>query len=252
MQAAQKYDVQCLAVTDHDTVEGVAPCQALAAEYDVDIIPGIELSAEENRRDVHILGYFLNIEDSRLLDRIRRFQEARVARIKKMIEKLAELGVTGIDFSEVAALTRSNSVGRMHLALVLAQKGLVYDIKEAFDKYIGEDGPAYVPKWKFTPIEAIQLIKDVGGVAVLAHPMVTSCDEIIPSLVKSGLGGMEVFYPNSSSEAIRFYSKLAQKHNLVATGGSDSHGRVKPATHIGTVKVPCEVVEELRRRAAQG
>ena len=252
MQAAQRYGVQCLAITDHDTVEGIAPCQALAARYGIEVIPGIELSTEVNGKDIHILGYFIDIDSTPLLEGIRQFQETRVTRIQGMIEKLRHLGVNDIDFAEVASLSCSDSVGRMHLAMILAQKGWVYDIKDAFEKYIGEDGPAYIPKWKLSPADAIDLIKQAGGAAVLAHPMMTSCDELIPGLVKAGLDGLEVFYPYTPVVAVRFYTQLAEKHHLVTTGGSDSHGSVKPYTHVGKVKIPYEKVEELRQRAGWG
>jgi len=251
LEQAQGSGLSAVAITDHDTVEGVAPTLELAAEHGIEVIPGIELSSEAEKKDIHILGYFLDCQNAELLRQLKLFQEARVARIKKMIEKLAGLGIEGIDFQEVASLTRSNSVGRLHLATVLVRKGVVTDIKAAFDKYLGENGPAYVPKWKLSPTEAIRLIKQSGGSAVLAHPMVTAKDELIPSFVRAGLDGIEVFYPFSSQTALDFYKHIAQKHNLVMTGGSDSHGKSKPYNNVGSMKVPYEQVEALRARAGK-
>jgi len=246
---AQNNGLAAVALTDHDTVEGVPPLQALSAEYGIEVIPGIEFSTEFAGRDIHILGYFLDINNAELQERIIKFQQARKERVEKMVEKLLEMGVNNITAADACALTKSGSVGRPHLAILLKQRGWVKDNEEAFAKYLAEDAPAYVAKFKQTPVEAIDLIRRAGGVAVYAHPMVTGRDEIIPKLVEAGLGGIEVCYPNCSPTVEEFYKRLAQKYNLAMTGGSDAHGESRNYIYVGKARIPYEWVEDLRKRA---
>jgi len=160
---------------------------------------------------------------------------------------LKAMGVDNIEFEEVCALTRSKAVGRAHLAFLLEQKGWVPNIKKAFEKYIGPGCPGYAPKLKQTPFEAIELIRQSGGVAVMAHPMLTQKDELIPRLVAAGLKGLEVYYPNCMDTVTQFYERIAKKNGLIATGGSDAHGKIKPYTYVGKATVPYDVVEQLRQ-----
>ena len=242
--------LSCIAITDHDTVDGINPSIELAKDHDLEIVPGIELSTESHNKDIHILGYFFDYENSKLVDQLSLFQDARMDRIKRMIKKLTDQGVDNIKNEEVTSLVMSDAVGRPHLATLLIEKGWAKNIKQVFDKYLGENCPAYVPKYKQTPFEAIKLIKESGGVAVLAHPMVTNRDELIPSLVEAGLAGIEVYYPNCASNAIKYYEGIAKKHGLIMTGGSDAHGNVKKNTFLGKTIVSYQVVEELKARCA--
>lgn len=238
----------CIAITDHDVIDGIEPVMAAAKAHGLEIIPGIELSSELNGKDIHILGYGFNYKDSPLVEKLVAIQDARMERIRKMIEKLKGLGVNNITFEEVAAKTHSNAVGRPHLAAALVEKGWASNMKAAFDKYIGESGPAYFTKYNQTPYEAIKLITDSGGVAVMAHPMHTQKDELIAPMVKAGLGGLEVYYPNCSETVVKFYKNLAKKHKILATGGSDAHGKAKTHTYVGKTQIPYELVEELKSK----
>jgi predicted metal-dependent phosphoesterase TrpH len=239
--------LSCIAITDHDIVEGIAPAIEAALPHALEVVPGIELSSEFENCDIHILGYFIDYQKGLLLEKIDVFLDARVERMKKMIMNLKKLGIDNIEFEEVCALTQSRAVGRAHLAMLLQQKGWVSNIKSAFEKYIGPECPGYAPKYQQTPFEAIELIRSCGGVAVMAHPMMTQKDELIPRLVAAGLKGLEVYYPNCMDTVTRFYEGIAQKNGLIATGGSDSHGNVNFHTCIGKKTVPLEVVEQLRR-----
>lgn len=238
----------CIAITDHDTIDGVGPTQQCAHGRGLEVIAGIELSSEIQDKDVHILGYFLDCANAVLSERLATYQAARVVRIERMIESLKKSGIDNITLAEVCAQTKSLAVGRLHLASTLVEKGWVSNVREAFNRYIGEDGPAFEKKFLVTPYEAIALIRQAGGVAVLAHPMLTGRDELIPSFVEAGLAGLEVYYPNCGQPLIAYYERLAAKHNLVATGGSDAHGKKKDNTYLGKKKVPYEVVEQLRAR----
>ena len=248
VEDAYKNDIACIAITDHDTFQGIVPTIEAAKKYDMEVISGIELSSELNGRDVHILGYLFDHTNKVFDERLNCMQDTRVSRMQKMINKLKELGIDNIELDEVCELAETKSVGRPHLALLLKQKGWVADIKQAFDKYLAEGAAAYYPKFKQTPSEAIKLINEFGGIAVLAHPMVTGIDELIPSLVRDGLRGIEVLYPGVSSNVVSFYEGIAKKHDLVVTGGSDAHGAAKKNITVGCVKVPYDNVEKLKNR----
>ncbi len=246
IQQAYENGLSCIGIADHDTVDGIDPVSESAKQYDIEVIPAIELSSEVNGKDVHILGYLFDYKNEEFLERIKRMQGARITRMHKMVEKLKGLGIDNITAQEANDLVRSDSVGRPHLATLLLEKGWVKTNKMAFDKYLADDAPAFVPKFKQTPCEAIEMIRKAGGVAVLAHPMLTRVDELIPSFVEAGLGGLEVYYPCNSDNVTRFYEDLVKKHKLVATGGSDAHGDVKKHTYVGKVKIPYDLIEKLK------
>ena len=245
VQESLRAGLACIAITDHDTAEGIPPTLNAAQQYDLEIIPGIELSTEIDKKDIHILGYFIDFQNKQLNEKLMQFQNARVERIKEMLQKLKEEGIDNIAFEEVEALTRSDSIGRPHLAALLIKKGWVSTHRQAFERFLGEECSAYVPKLKQTPHEVIDLIHQAGGLAVLAHPMITNRNELIPGFVEAGLDGMEVYYPNCSMNVVRFYEKIAKRNNLLMTGGSDAHGETRL---IGSVKVSYELVEQMKER----
>ncbi len=252
IQRAIEAGLICIAITDHDTVAGLEPAYTVIKDYHLELIPGIELSTEIYDRDIHILGYLREWTNGIFLAQLEKIQQARLERLTKMIDKLKELGMGNITFEEVMALTKSNAVGRPHLAQLLVEKGWVRNIHEAFNRYLADGRPVCIPKYKQTPIEAIDLIQRCGGVAVLAHPMFSQVDELIPQFVRAGLGGIEVYYPHCPENIIRFYSGIAQKYDLLMTGGSDDHGEFKKNTFIGKCKIPYSLVEQLKKRMDQG
>ena len=248
IEKAVEQEIDCIGIADHDTPQGIVPTIKAAEGKNIEVLAGIELSSETNKKDIHILGYLFDYENKDFLEHVYMMQDTRVGRMEKMIAILETLGVDNITLEEVAALAESNSLGRPHLAMILVKKGWVKTIQKAFDKYLAEGAPAYVPKFKQTPTEAIQFIKKHNGVAVLAHPMLTRVDELIPGMVEAGLDGLETFYPSVSSNAIEYYKGLAKKYNLVTTGGSDAHGEGKDHAYIGSVKLDYVFVEQLRER----
>jgi len=247
VEEAHQKGLCCIGITDHDTVDGIQPTMEAARKYGLEVIPGIELSSEIQGRDIHVLGYMIDFKNSELLKELNAMQNFRVQRMEKMIDKLKNLGIERIELDEVCALSQSKAVGRPHLAKVLVDKGCVPDFKAAFDRYLAEGQPAYVSKTKQLPEEVIALINGYGGVAVLAHPMMTRVDELIPGFVKAGLKGLEVFYANTSQPVRDFYEGIARKHGLIMTGGSDAHGEAKKNTFIGKCTVPYTVVEQLKQ-----
>ena len=247
---AKKEGLCCISITDHDTIDAIIPARA-AAQNDLEVITGVELSTEIDGKDIHILAYLFDLNSPELLNVLQKAQETRVKRVGLMIEKLQGLGFKNISVDEVLSLSHSKSVGRPHLAFLLKQKGWVSSIYEAFNKYLGENCPAYVPKYKLSPVDAIDVIRKSGGLSVLAHPIVTGKDELIPQLVEAGLSGIEIYYPNYPETAINHYNKIAQKHNLLVTGGSDAHGAAKENTYIGKARIPYEYVERLKDAASK-
>ena len=249
IEQARQNGLHCLALTDHDTIEGIAPLMEEAAKFDIEIISGIEISSAIQGRDVHILGYLFDTKNPPFLSSLSVIQNLRNQRMEQMVTKLHQLAMTNITLQEVYEISGEGSVGRPHLALLLKKKGWVKDIQEAFDRFLAEGGPAYVETLRISVQEAISFIKQAGGVAVLAHPMITKIDEMIPQFVQWGLGGIEAYYSQSSSTITQFYKNLAKKYGLVVTGGSDAHGDIKKSTFIGKIKLPYAYVEALKEKA---
>ena len=248
VEEAIKNGLSCIAITDHDIVDGYAPALKAAQGRDLEVIPGIELSAEFEGRDIHILGYFIDYNKGPLVDKIESFLDERVRRMKQMIFNLQALGINDIAFEEAAALTKSRALGRMHLAILLVQKGYAKNIKNVFEKYLALGKPGYASKFKQSPFEAIDLIHQSGGLAVMAHPMLTQKDELIPRMVRYGLDGLEVYYPNCIPLVREFYQKIAIKHGILLTGGSDAHGKIKVYTYVGKESIPYELVEKMKMK----
>jgi 3',5'-nucleoside bisphosphate phosphatase len=243
---AVKAQLTAISITDHDVLDGISPTIKAAEGSGIEVIPGIELSSEIDGKDIHILGYFIDHEKSILAEKCQTFLDARVNRMKQMLSNLKTVGVNNIEYEEVQALTKSRAVGRAHLATLLVQKGWATGFKDAFERYIGEHCPGWAPKFKQSPFEAIDLIHQSGGLAVMAHPMLTQKDELISPMVKAGLDGLEVHYPNCSETVTNFYQGLARKHGLFMTGGSDAHGAAKSYTYVGKGYVVYETVEAMK------
>lgn len=244
--ASKDVGMSCIAISDHDTIDAIKPAIACGKEHGVEVIPAIELSTEIDKKDVHMLGYLFDYENAEFLEVINKIQYSRIGRMHDMIAKLKEAGVDDISFEDVEEFAGTKSLGRPHLAHFLEARGWVKNKQEAFDKYLADGRPGCVPKFKISPFEAIEMVEKAGGISVLAHPKFSQVDEHIPAFVEAGLGGIEVYYPNTPRELIRFYEGLVEKHGLVATGGSDAHGDNKKHTYIGKVSVPYELVEKLK------
>lgn len=239
----------CIAVTDHDCISGIEPTIQAAGDS-LEIIPGIELTAEINSNEIHILGYFIDQNSSVFKIELDKIIEIRRKRVYEILEKLKELGVD-LEPEDVFGIAGEGSVGRLHIARAMVNKGIIFNIYEAFSKYIGNKGPAYAGKFSLTPQDAIKLILESKGVPVLAHPHNSNCDELIPGFVKAGLKGLEIYYPEYSDVVKRYYLQIADKYGLVATGGSDCHGDAKPDVKVGKVSVPYELVEKIKEQRSE-
>ena len=241
---AQKGGLSCIALTDHDTVEGCARTAAACAAVKMEFITGAELTAEHQDTEVHIIGYFLDTQNPALLARIATFQAVRQNRIHEMVAALNKMGVP-LKVEAVFALANCRSPGRPHVARALVKEKLVASLDEAFERFLKKNRPAWVPKTKMSALESVDLIHQAGGLAVMAHPGLNHNDDIIPDLVAVGLDGIECFHTKHSTSMSEHYLEIAEKHDLLVTGGSDCHGFSKKAPLIGTVKLPYEHVERL-------
>jgi len=252
---AQRCGFRAVALTDHDTVDGCARMAASCESAGLEFIPAAELTTEMGGHEVHVLGYYLDIQNPRLGEQLRRFQEVRRGRVFEMVARLNELNIP-LQTEAVFALANCRSPGRPHIARALVQGGWCSGLDEAFERFLKKGKPAWVPKFKIGAAEAIELVHHAGGLASLAHPGINHCDEIIPDLVAAGLDGLECFHTKHSTSTTQRYLEMADKHQLLVTGGSDCHGMSKGRPLIGSIKVPYECVERLRdrmqRRAVEG
>jgi hypothetical protein len=242
-----------MALTDHDTIDGLVPALEAAKAFPaLRIIPGVELSTDTTGGEVHVLGYFIDYTNQEFKAGLERMRNSRAIRTEKMVAKLKELGCD-VELARVREIAGSGSLGRAHVAQALLEKGYTGSFKEAFTKYIGRDCPAYVAREKLTPAEAVQLIVKVHGLPVLAHPFTTVNPEtIVRELKKSGLAGMEVYYAGYLPAETNNLLNLAQKYDLIPTGGTDYHG-IDTASEmtIGGTDVPMLFVEKLIALAEQ-
>ena len=244
--------LKTIALTDHDTLAGIEAAEREGLRSKVEVIPGIELTTEKPRAEIHILGYFMDRQSGELAEVLAKIQQGRIDRIYQIVKKLKGLGLA-IEPDEVFALSGKNSPGRPHVARVLMRKGIVANFKEAFSRYLDFRAPAYVPHYRLLPAEAVKLVKRTGGLPVFAHPVVSNCDEIIPELAAAGLRGLEIYYPGYYADQIAHYLALAAKHNLLATGGSDYHGGdAGRDLKLGEHTIPDELVEKLKNEHLRG
>ena len=246
----QRLGFAAMALTDHDSVEGCARMAAACGAAGIEFIVGTELTAEHNDIEVHLLGYFVDTQNKRLLVEIARFQAVRQNRIREMVARLNQLNVP-LEAETVFTLANCKSPGRPHLARALVKAGLCKSSDEAFERFLKKNRPAWVPKAKMSALEGVELIHQAGGLAVMAHPGLNRTDEIIPELVDAGLDGIECFHTKHSTKTAERYLEIADKYNLLVTGGSDCHGFSKGKPLIGTVKLPYEHVEKLKAKIAE-
>ncbi len=241
----KRHGLAAMALTDHDTVEGCERMGIACRSLGIEFIPAAELTADHNGTEVHIIGYFLDTQNQRLLAELAKFQHARQQRIYEIASKLNALNIP-LKAEAVFKLANCRSPGRPHVGRALVQAGLCASMDEAFDRFLKKHRPAFVPKFKMTALQAIELIHSAKGLAVMAHPVLNRSDECIPHLVDAGMDGIECFHTKHSASDSRHYLKMAARYNLLVTGGSDCHGMSKGKPLIGSVRLPYEHVEKLK------
>ncbi len=241
-----------LAITDHDTTSSYAPACRAAAAQGLEILPALEINAEEAGRDVHILGYYVDPGQDSLQEALSALRQSRLRRLGEILGRLDELGIP-VGRDRVLEYAGGDSVGRPHVARALVEAGHAQDVAMAFDLFLGTGGPAFVPRRSLRPAQAVRLIRQAGGVAVLAHPGLLVDEELVQALVAEGLQGLEVHHPIHSLQARQRLQALAQRLGLLVTGGSDYHGPDRNhAVGFGDVLLAGDTLERLRRAAGIG
>jgi len=247
VRLARAAGLRYIAITDHDSLDGIREAQEEAQKLPgILVIGGVEINTDTPGGEIHILGYRIENENGELRETLEKLRRSRIERAEKMVARLKEMGID-IDYRRVKELAGEGAVGRPHIAEAMLERGYISNIKEAFLKYIGRDGPAYVERDKITPVEAVRLITRAHGIPVLAHPF-TSIDfqQLTAELVQAGLKGIEAYYAGYTPEQIGELLALAEKYHLIVTGGSDFHGLDLAAEPpLGSVEVPLKCVENL-------
>jgi predicted metal-dependent phosphoesterase TrpH len=249
--------IEVLAITDHDTTDGIPPALVEAQRRGITVVPGVEISTLSGRDEIHLLGYFLDLENPELQALLAHTRAARLERAQGMLARLASFGLP-VEWERLIEIAgEGGSVGRPHVAATLLEAGHVTSYAEAFDLWIGRGRPAYVERYKLTPEDAIQLVHESGGLAVLAHPFIYDRNGTckagldlkrgLPRLQEAGLDGIEVYYPHYPRRVSRHLLAMAIQYGLLITGGSDFHGGFL-GNGLGSVAVPWAAWQGLERR----
>lgn len=251
---AKRAGLQAMALTDHDTTNGLEEAMTAGQRLGLEIIPGCELSVDYPKGQMHIVGLWLPVQPRILTEKLVYLRERRHSRNERIIQALQKAGID-IDYQEVRDLAGDASIGRPHIARVLMDKGAVRDIQEAFDEYIGPKGRAYVPKDKLTPEVALDILNREGATVILAHPFTLKMSESelrseLERLKGLGLHGLEAHYPEHTPGKTALYLQLCREFDLLVSGGSDFHGSVKPDIHLGTgrsnLSLPYDLLQAMK------
>jgi predicted metal-dependent phosphoesterase TrpH len=251
VKSAKATGLSVIAITDHDSVSGIAEARQAGKELDLEVIPGIELSALDGEKEVHILGYFIDPSSKNLVQTLSTIIRARDNRAIMMVQKLNDLGI-GISLERVHEISGNDFIGRPHIAMAMMEIGYIKEQAEAFtSEYIGSGGRAYVERFKLTPQQAITLIKEAHGLSVLAHPgylgdRSTLDETCITHYAEYGLDGIEVYYSKHTLQQVNYYLKIAKKNKLLITGGSDCHGQNDLL--LGVIRLPYRYVDALKKK----
>lgn len=252
VEEAKKSGLKIMALTDHDTVDGIKEARVKAQEKDIEFICGIEFSTEYNEREVHILGYFLDENNPKLLELLSKLKRERVERTEKILKKLEKYKCY-ITMEDLQREVKGDLISRAHIANAMMAKGFVYSKAEAFKIYLRTGGLASEPKKELNALEAVSFIKSIGGIASLAHPKLTglsdgTLEKLVVLLKEQGLDALEVYYPEQTHRETETYKKLCDKYNLLYTGGSDFHGMNRPETLLGAKGINETELENLKNR----
>lgn len=252
VKVALELKLKAIAITDHDTVGGIIEALEAAENESIEVIPGIEFSTEINSVSIHVVGLYLDFQNKELLDLTLEIQNAREIRAKKIIEKVNSLKAgPEITFYEVLELS-DGLIGRPHIGEVMIRNGYANTMNEVFEKFLKRGGSCYVPRFKLSPKEAIEFLKKIGAIPVLAHPGYIlneiDLDSFIAEQKESGLMGLEIYYPSHTKKQIKLFRELAKKHDLLESGGTDCHGKLNEGPFIGSLNIPYSLLEKIKER----
>jgi len=248
VKMAHSKGISIISIVDHDTIQGLEETEAVANSFGIEVIPGVELSSSMNQKEVHILGYFIDRKNTKFNEYLQYFRDERKKRAEKIVKNLNDLNVP-LKMESVVSKDFIGAIGRPHIAHALLVNGFVTNYDEAFEKYIGLNGPAYENKIHFSPKDAIDLISQAGGLSFLAHPNKTFNETELISLIEMGIDGMEVIHPSHNAERINYYRGITIQYFLLESGGSDFHGAKKrDDENFGSCCVPIKIVDNMKRR----
>ncbi len=244
---AKSLGIEYLGITDHDSIGAIKEAIEIGNDLGVKIISGVEVSTEYYNKELHILGYFINIENEALLNYLSNFREERVKRAMRMIVKLRQLGFN-LTMDDIMEISNGSSIARTHIAEAMVNKNIVSNYFEAFGKFIGNSGPAYEKKIHLSPKDVIELINKARGLSFLAHPN-NIPDKYIQALIKSGLDGIETVHPSHDSSKVDYFRKIASTHYLLESGGSDFHGGLRnDFKNFGKFGTSVENIHSMKKR----
>lgn len=250
VQLAARAGLRTIAITDHDEIGALEAAISAGQQLNVEVIAGVELSVTHSGFDIHILGYLLDFHHPPLLEFLKFFQGERVRRVHRIIEKLAEQGFI-LPLEMVLRKAGAGSIGRPHIADALVEAGHVSSYYEAFNRFIADGKPAFVPKVRISAVEAVTIIHEAKGIACLAHPGQNLTENVILEVIKAGVDGIEIIHPKHSPAQRELYRRLAKTYNLLETGGSDFHGGRKEDERLGDFVIEYEKVEKLKAAQVQ-
>ena len=252
VEVARDAGLSAVGIADHDTVDGVEEALAAGDQFGIEVVPAMEINTDVDGREAHILGYYVDVTSDLLRRRLAVLRERRLRRGEQIVARLREAGVN-VTLERVLEIAAGAPVARPHIAQAIIEAGAARSPASAFGRFLVPGTVAYVSRGKFSPAEAIELVRAAGGAACLAHPGKDSLQDMIPKLIEAGLAAIEVYHVDHTSADSRRYAALARRYGLIATGGSDSHGPhgVK-LVEIGQVTVDYEVVGALRAAAQSG
>ncbi len=245
---AAELGIASISITDHDTLDGYDAAVATADALDIQLLPGVELSATLGSKDVHILGYLFDPSNSHLRSTLDLLKRERLHRAEKIVRNLNRMDLP-ISFERVLEQAGPSAIGRPHIAAALLDEGLTSYYGQAFEDFIGERGPAYEPKYHISPVNAVEIIANAGGLAFLAHPGGYIDEDELLTLIRSGIDGIEVVHPGHDDPTMRFYKSVASSYFLLESGGSDFHGgKREDYPNFGAYYVNQSAVEAMKRR----
>jgi predicted metal-dependent phosphoesterase TrpH len=248
LEVAQERGLKAISITDHDTVAATLKTAEMATEYDIEVVPGIEIGVAHAGCEVHLLGYFIDHNSPALDEYAELLKESREERARTICRVLRQQGVH-ITYEMVEQKANGSPIGRPHIAQVLLEEGYVFSNYEAFDKYLGEKKSGDVPKFNIGLKRAVSMIKEAGGLVFLAHPAtIECCEEVLGLLIRYGLDGIESIHPKHTLEQRRHYGYLAEHHKLLQSGGSDCHGGRHGNITLGTLPVPLLFLDAMKNR----
>ncbi|MEN8193387.1 MAG: PHP domain-containing protein [Bacteroidota bacterium] len=246
IQKAQERNLDIISITDHDSVNAIEEAVTIGQDYGIKVIPGLELSTDIEDKEVHLLGYFIDISYPELKKYLSFFREERYYRAVRIVKKLNSIGIE-ISIDDVMKVAKNSAVGRPHIALALLNLGIVNEYYEAFEKYLRDNGPAYERKIHVSPQSALKLINDAGGLSFIAHPGHLK-ESILMTLINAGIDGIEVVHPSHNNYQQKFYRGIVSQYCLLESGGSDFHGGKKgDENNLGAYLLPPQRLEEMNQ-----